>query len=56
MSWTLPVFTWVARSPPPHCWKMSGGLFDCRATVILVWIVSFWTGTILNVTLGWAAV
>ena len=56
MSRTLPDSTWEASSPPPHCWKMSGGSLDCRPTAILVAIDSFCTGSILNFTLGCSAV
>jgi hypothetical protein len=55
-SMTLPEFTWSAMLPPPHCWKTSGGSLDCRATGILVWNCSFWIASILNFTLGCAAV
>ena len=56
MFMTLPDLTWVASWPPPHCWKMSGGLSDCRASGILVVNCSFWIGTTLNVTFGMGGV
>ena len=55
MSPTLPAFTWVASAPPPHCWKMSGGLLDWSASGILVFCsCSFWIGTGFTVTVGWS--
>ena len=33
---SLPEVNWVASWPPPHCWKMSGGVSDFRAIGILV--------------------
>src|SRR5580658_8851523 len=49
---SLPEVNWVASWPPPHCWKMSGGLSDFRAIGILVVNRSLWIGTTLIVTFG----
>src|SRR5580693_2656419 len=49
---SLPEVNWVASWPPPHCWKMSGGLSDFRAIGILVVNRSLWIGTTLTVTFG----
>ena len=51
----MPDVNWVASWPPPHCWKMSGGLSDFRAIGILVVNRSLWIGFMLIVTLGCAA-
>ena len=52
---SLPEVNWVASWPPPHCWKMSGGLSDFRAIGILVVNRSLWIGSTLIVTFGWEA-
>src|ERR1700722_18423183 len=52
---SLPEVSWVASWPPPHCWKMSGGLSDFRAIGILVVNRSLWIAFMLIVTLGCAA-
>src|SRR6516225_8283690 len=57
---SLPDVNWVASWPPPHCWKMSGGLSDFRAIGILVTNRSLWIGLMLIVMFGceawnWAA-
>src|SRR5579863_4125550 len=49
---SLPEVNWVASWPPPHCWKMSGGLSDFRAIGILVVNRSLWIGSMLIVTFG----
>src|SRR5215831_16529275 len=50
---TLPALTWSTSPPPPQFWNTSGGLFDCRASGILVVNCSFWSGTSWIVTPGW---
>src|SRR5579862_7017108 len=52
---SLPELNWVTSWPPPHCWKMSGGLSDFRAIGILVVNRSLWIGTTVIVTFGWVA-
>src|SRR5580700_4109309 len=52
---SLPEVNWVASWPPPHCWKMSGGLSDFRAIGIFVVNRSLWIGSMLMVTFGWEA-
>jgi hypothetical protein len=57
---SLPDVNWAASWPPPHCWKMSGGLSDFRAIGILVTNRSLWIGLMLIVMSGceawnWAA-
>ncbi len=48
-----PEGTSLAWRPPPHCWKISGGLPDCSAAGSLVFCSSsFWIGTFLMMTLG----
>src|ERR1700722_7356922 len=49
---SLPDVNWVASWPPPHCWKMSGGLSDFRAIGILVVNRSLWIASTLIVTFG----
>src|SRR5664280_950757 len=55
-SWTFPASTCCLRPPPPHDWKMSGGVPLLRARGSFVLKSSFWVGVISKVTLGWAAV
>src|ERR1700722_8831258 len=52
---SLPEVNWVASWPPPHCWKISGGLSDFRAIGILVVNRSLWIASMLIVTFGWEA-
>src|SRR6185437_3024485 len=55
-SMTLPEVIWLVSWPPPHCWKMSGGLPPARAAGTFVLNCSFWIGSTVNFTLGCAAV
>src|SRR5580704_7347615 len=52
---SLPEVNWVTSWPPPHCWKMSGGLSDFSAIGILVVNRSLWIASMLIVTFGWEA-
>src|ERR1700704_1907057 len=55
MSLTRPASACSLSVPPPHDWKMSGGLPACMFVVSLALNASFSRTVILTLTLGWAA-
>src|SRR5215212_11978836 len=55
MSLIRPASACSLSVPPPHDWKMSGGLPACMFVVSLALNASFSRTVILILTLGWAA-